>query len=109
PLSPYTTLFRSANAQADKTTEMLIRGAVAAQPLQQSHQPDLLHVLAVEHLVGLQRQLTDDTLDQRQILGNPALLLTHRQSVMTGRGQLVAVVERIFRVHRRLVTARSSC
>src|SRR5690606_27323353 len=82
---------RAANAQAGETAKRFIWLAVPAQAVEQAEQTDLLHVLTVQRRAGLQRQLADDTLDQRQITHQPALLVLRseqRRGGMPGVGCL---------------------
>ena len=44
----------AADTQGSELAEAFIRLAITTQAFEQSHHADLLHVLAVEHLVGLQ-------------------------------------------------------
>src|SRR5690606_5403671 len=61
-----------------------IRLTIAAQAVEQTQQADLLHVFAIERGAGLQGQLTDDALDQRQVLHQPALLFLGREQGRLG-------------------------
>src|SRR5690606_10947689 len=72
----------AADAQRGELAELTVRLTVAPQAVEQAHQADLLHVLAVEHLVGLQRRLANDALDQWQVLHQPALLEGRRDAVV---------------------------
>src|SRR5690606_14521393 len=87
------------HAQGGETAELLVGGAIAAQAVEQAHQADLLHVLAVEHLVGLQRQLADDALDQRQVLQQPLLLGPGAEHCSTALFGSVAIVDGAVGVH----------
>src|SRR5690606_292571 len=70
---------RPTDTQRGALAELFVRLTAAAQSFKPPHQPDLLHILAAEYLVGLQRQLPDDALDQRQVLHHPALLKRRRE------------------------------
>src|SRR5690606_40931469 len=55
------------HAQTGEAGKAFIRLTIAAQAVEQTQQTDLLHVFAIERGAGLQGQLTDDALDQRQV------------------------------------------
>src|SRR5690606_23215737 len=72
------------HAQTGEAGKAFIRLTIAAQAVEQTQQTDLLHVFAIERGAGLQGQLTDNALDQRQVLHQPALLFLGREQGRLG-------------------------